>query len=585
MKPKIGIRPIIDGRMGGIRESLESVCMSMARRAKTIIETNCFYLDGAPVECVIGKTTIGGFSEAAMVADQFASLNVTATLSVTSCWCYGTETMDTDPMTIKAIWGLNNPNRPGAVYLAAALAAHAQKGYPAFSIYGRDVQDPDDNVVPEDVQEKIIAFAQCAMAIGQLKNKAYVNIGSVAMGIMGSYCDQDFFQHTLGLRPEFVDMSEITRRIACNIFDRDEYERALAWVKTNCREGFDKNHHPKTREEKDLDWDYSVKMTLILRDIILGNEKLHEIGRSEEARGHHGLLGGFQGQRQWTDFSPNGDFSEAILNSSFDWNGVRQPLILATENDGLNGVSMLFGQLLTGQPAVFADVRTFWSPESIQKYTGWIPDGKANAGVIHLINSGSAALDGTGIATDENGIHCMKPWWKVTPNDVKNFLKATEFCPADLDYFRGGGYSSRFMTQHEMPLTLIRVNLIDGVGPTLQLAEGFSCVLPPDVADKIWKLTDYTWPTTFFAPILRDKNGFRDVHGFMSAWGANHGAFVYGHIGARLITLASMLRIPVSLHNVPDSQLFRPHSFGGFGTENSESADYRACAYYGPLFR
>lgn len=585
MKPRIGIRAIIDGRRGGAREGMESICSEMALKAKRIIEENCFYLDGTPVECVIGNTTIGGFSEASQVEEQFSKENVTATLSVTSCWCYGTETMDTNPMTTKAVWGLNNPVRPGAVYLAAVMAAHAQKGFPAFSIYGKDVQSSDDPTVPEDVKAKIIQFAQCAVAIGQLKNRSYVNIGAVSMGIMGSYCDHHFFQEFLGLRPEFVDSSEISRRIQLEIYDHEEYNKALAWVKENCKEGFDKNEKHKTREETDKDWEYVVKMTLIVRDIIQGNPKLVEIGRDEEARGHNGLFGGFQGQRQWTDFLPNGDFTEAILNSSFDWNGKRQPLILATENDGLNGTAMYFGQAITGQPAVFADVRTYWSPKSIEQFTGWVPEGKSKNGFIHLINSGSAALDGTGVAQNEKMQHCIKSWWKTTAEEQKKMMELTEWCAADRLYFRGGGFSSRFITNYEMPLTLIRVNIIDGVGPVLQIAEGYSCVVPEKVADIIWKITDYTWPTTFFAPRLMDKNGFRDVHSFMSNWGANHGAFVSGHIGKDIITLASMLRIPVALHNVDDSLIFRPHSFGGFGTENLESADYRATKFYGPLFK
>jgi L-fucose isomerase len=585
MKPKIGIRAIIDGRRGGIRESLEDVCMEMAYKAKRIIESDCFYLDGSSVECVIGNTTIGGFAEASQIENQFSKENVIATLSVTSCWCYGTETMDTNPMTIKAIWGLNNPSRPGAVYLAAAMAAHAQKGIPAFAIYGEDVQNSDEQDVPNDVRAKIVQFAQCAIAVGQLRHRAYVNIGGVSMGIMGSYCDHHFFQEYLGLRPEFVDMSEIMRRVQLNIFDPEEYQKALAWVKSNCIEGHDKNRVKKTREELARDWEYSVKMTLILRDIIRGNPRLKALGWEEESCGHCGAYGGFQGQRQWTDFMPNGDFAEAILNSSFDWNGKRQPLIVATENDGLNGTAMYFAQALTGQPVVFADVRTYWSPKSIERFTGWAPEGLAKDGFIHLINSGSAALDGIGVCENEQGEHCIKPWWKTSDDEHKKMLELTQFCPADRDYFRGGGFSSRFITNYEMPLTLIRVNIIDGIGPVIQIGEGYSCVVPEKVADTIWKLTDYTWPTTFFVPRLLNKTGFRNVHSFMSQWGSNHGAFVYGHIGKELITLASMLRIPVSLHNVDDESIYRPHSYSGFGTENLEAADYLASKHYGPLYK
>lgn len=587
MKCKIGIRPIIDGRRGGIRESLEEVCMNMARAAAALIESECFHPDGTNVECVISDTTIGGYAEAAACAEKFAKENVVGTLSVTPCWCYGTETMDTDPMTVKAVWGLNATERPGAVYLAAVMAAHAQLGLPAFAIYGKDVQAMSDTSVPEEVKNKILAFAKCAIAVGEMRNKAYVNIGGVAMGIMGSYCDVNFFKDYLGLRAEFVDMSEITRRMDLEIYDKEEFERAIKWVRNNCREGFDKNRpeKKKSRSEKDADWEYVVKMTMIIRDIVKGNPKLKEIGREEESNGHNGILGGFQGQRQWTDYMPNGDFAEALLNTNFDWNGKRPPLTFATENDGLNGVSMLFGTLLTGIPSVFADVRTFWSPEALAKETGWKPEGASANGFIHLINSGAASLDGTGAAVDTGGCHVMKKWWEVSDKDIENCLKATEFCPADRDYFRGGGYSSKFFTAYEMPVTLIRLNIVKGLGPVLQIAEGTTCVPPEEVTEKIWKRTDYTWPTTFFAPRLTGSGSFSSVYKMMSDWGSNHGAFAYGHIGSELITLASMLRIPVSLHNVPEDKIFRPHSFSYFGTSDKEGADYRACAAYGALYK
>ncbi len=587
MKCKIGIRPIIDGRRGGIRESLEDVCMNMAYMAKELIESECFHLDGTKVECVIADSTIGGFAEAAACAEKFSKENVVGTLSVTPCWCYGTETMDTDPLTLKAVWGLNATERPGAVYLAAVMAAHAQLGLPAFAIYGKNVQKITDTSIPEEVKNKILSFARCAIAVGEMRNKAYVNVGGVAMGIMGSYCDVNFFKDYLGLRAEFVDMSEITRRMDLKIYDQEEYEKAIKWVKKNCKEGFDKNRPEKKKsdKEREKDWEYVVKMTMIIRDIVKGNKKLIEIGREEEANGHNGLLGGFQGQRQWTDYMPNGDFSEAILNTNFDWNGKRQPLTFATENDGLNGVSMLFGTLLTGIPSVFADVRTFWSPEAIEKETGWKPQGASANGFIHLINSGAASLDGTGESVDFEGRHVMKRWWEMTEKDIDNCLKATSFCPADRDYFRGGGYSSKFLTAYEMPVTLIRVNIVKGLGPVLQIAEGTTCVPPKEVTESIWKRTDYTWPTTFFAPRLTGQGSFTDVYRVMSDWGSNHGAFAYGHIGADLITLASMLRIPVSLHNVPKDKIFRPHCFSYFGTENKENADFRACAAYGALYK
>lgn len=584
--PKIGIRPIIDGRRAE-RANLEDKVMQMAVSAKDLIEKNLRYIDGTPVQCVIADSTISGSEQSAQCALKFAKENVVGTLSVTSCWCYGSETMDTDPMTVKAIWGFNGTETPGAVYLAAVLAAHAQKGYPAFSIYGHDVQDKGDTSIPDDVKEKILRFAKCAVAVGTMRGKSYVNIGAVSMGIIGSYCDDSFFQKYLGIRPEFVDMTELLRRMKENIYDAKEYDRAYAWTLQNCKEGFD-NNKPEmqhTREQKDEEWKFVVKMTIIIRDIMLGNDKLKKLGYYEESLGRNAIAGGFQGQRMWSDWQPVGDFAEAMLNSSFDWSGARKPTILATENDSLNAVSMLFGHLMTGGASVFADVRTYWSPNSVERVTGWKPDGKAKDGFIHLINSGSAALDGTGECKDEDGKPVMKPWYEVNEADAQACLKATKWCPASAGYFKGGGFSSQFRTSAELPVTLVRLNLIAGVGPTLQIAEGYTVTLPENVHDILNKRTDPTWPTTWFAPTLTGNGAFADVYSVMASWGANHGAFAYGHIGQDLITLAAMLRIPVAMHNVADKDVYRPHAWGGFGTKEPESVDYRACNAYGSLYK
>ncbi|SHJ11050.1 L-fucose isomerase [Clostridium amylolyticum] len=583
---KIGIRPTIDGRWGGIREGLEEQTMNMAKVAAKYLEDNLVYPDGTKVQCVISDTTIGGAYEASKCAEKFSKENVCATLTVTPCWCYGTETMDLDPLTIKAVWGFNGTERPGAVYLAAVMAAYAQKGLPAFSIYGKDVQDMDSKELPEDVKEKILRFGKCAIAVGVMKNKSYVNMGSVSMGIMGSFCDPEFFQKYLGIRAEWVDMTEILRRINNEIYDHEEYERALKWAKENCKEGYDPNPEDKrlTAEKKAEQWEFVVKMTLVCRDIMLGNDKLNDLGFHEEAMGRNAIAGGFQGQRMWTDWLPNGDFTEAILNSSFNWNGKKEPTVLATENDTLNGVAMLFGKLLTGTASIFADVRTYWSPEAVLRVTGKKPTGLTENGFIHLINSGSAALDAVGLSKDKDGKNCMKKWWDMTEEDIKACTEATDWCPANLGYFRGGGYSSHFRTQSEMPVTLIRVNIVQGIGPVLQLAEGYTVVLEDEIHKILDERTDKTWPTTWFVPRLGAK-GFEDVYSVMKNWGANHGAFSYGHIGKDLITLASMLRIPVSLHNVEDIDIFRPHSFAAFGTKDLEAADYRACNAYGPLYK
>ena len=592
MYPRIGIRPVIDGRQGGVRESLENQTMNMARAAAKLIEENLRYQDGTPVQCVIGCTTIGGGAEAARVAEQFAGENVVATLSVTPCWCYGSETMDLDPLTIKAVWGFNGTERPGAVYLAAVMAAHAQRGLPAFSIYGHDVQDMGDKTIPADVAEKILRFARCAVAVGQMKNKAYVNLGGVSMGIAGSFCDPAFMQKYLGLRAEWVDLVEILRRMTLEIYDKGEVEKAYTWIKENCREGFDKNEGKSFPEiirrskvvPADRDWEFIAKFTVIVKDIMFGNPQLLEMGWKEESNGRNGIVGGFQGQRMWTDWLPNADFTEAILASGFDWSGKRAPIPFATENDTLNGVSMLFATLLTGKAPCFHDVRTYWSPEAVERVSGKKLEGKAENGIIHLINSGATALDCTGAARDEKGNGTIKEWWNLTDGDIKACLEATDWRRADYEYFRGGGFSSHFRTRAEMPVTMIRVNLIDGVGPTIQIAEGYTVDLPDDVHEKLDKRTDPTWPTTWFAPILTGEGAFRDVYSVMANWGANHGVTVHGHVGADVITLASMLRIPVAMHNVAAEKIYRPHAWAAFGGSDSTSADYTACKTYGPIY-
>ena len=591
--PKIGIRPTIDGRWGGVRESLETQTMGMAKRAAALISENLRYPDGTPVQCVIADSTIGGGAEAAACQDKFSRENVVATLTVTPCWCYGSETFDMDPKTIKAVWGFNGTERPGAVYLAAVLAAHTQKGLPAFAIYGHDVQDAADETIPADVQEKILRYARCAVAVGWMKNKAYVNMGAVSMGIMGSYCDAEMFQKYFGIRAEWCDLTEILRRVTLGIYDPEEYEKALSWIRANCKEGLDCNEGKNLPEiitkskvvPADKDWEFIAKMSIIMRDILYGNPKLAELGWHEEALGKNAIAGGFQGQRNWTDWLPNGDFTEAILASTFDWNGTKAPTPFATENDTLNGVAMMLGTLVTNTAPCFHDVRTYWSPGAYERVTGKKAQGKAANGFIHLINSGATALDCTGASKNENGEGCMKPFWEMTEQDVNACLQATDWCRANYEYFRGGGFSSHFKTQAEMPVTLLRVSIAEGVGPMLQIAEGYTATLPEAEHAVLDNRTDRTWPTTWFVPKLTGKGAFKDVYSVMANWSANHGVTVYGHVGADLITLASMLRIPVSMHNVEDEKIYRPHTWAAFGTDNLEAADFAACKHYGPLYR
>jgi len=586
--PKIGIRPTIDGRMKGVRESLEEQTMGMAQAVSKLLSENLRYPDGTPVQCVIADSTIGRVAESAACATKFARENVAITISVTPCWCYGSETMDMDRNTIKAVWGFNGTERPGAVYLAAVLAAHAQKGLPAFGIYGHDVQDADNKVIPADVEEKLLRFARAAMAAALMRGRSYLSIGAVCMGIAGSIVNPDFFEDYLGMRVEGIDEVELIRRMEEGIYDHEEYEKALAWAKKNCKEYDDicnREDLKKTREQKDKDWEFTVKMALIVRDLMDGNDKLREIGYGEEALGHNAILAGFQGQRQWTDFYPNGDFTEAISNSSFDWTGIRRPHILATENDSLNGVAMLLGHLLSQTASIFADVRTYWSPEAVLRVTGKPLTGLAANGIIHLINSGAASLDGCGRQMNEKGEPCMKPFWEISEEEAQECLDNTVWVPANREYFRGGGFSSKFLTLGGMPCTMVRVNMVKGLGPVLQLAEGWTVDVEPDQFKILDDRTDKGWPTTWFAPRLDPtKDNFKDVYSVMNCWGANHGAITYGHIGADLITLCSILRIPVCMHNVADKDIFRPASWKAFGMD-AEGADYRACAAYGPLYK
>ncbi|HTV43455.1 MAG TPA: L-fucose isomerase [Candidatus Sulfotelmatobacter sp.] len=583
--PKIGIRPAIDGRLGGVRESLEAQTMSQAKSVAALISKELYYPNGKPVECVIADSCIGGVAEAAACAEKFSREGVGVSLTITPCWCYGSETMDMDPRIPKAVWGFNGTERPGAVYLAAVLAGHAQKGLPAFGIYGRDVQDSSDKTIPDDVREKILRFCRAGLSVAVMRGKSYLAMGGVSMGIAGSIVSPEFFESYLGMRVESVDMSEFVRRMERKIFDPKEFGKAFEWVKTNCKEGKDYNSPKTTRPRAQLDreWEISVKMALIARDLMIGNPRLAKRGFGEESLGHNAIASGFQGQRQWTDHLPNGDFMEAILNTSFDWNGARAPFIVATENDSLNGACMLFGYLLTNTAQVFADVRTYWSAAAVKRVTGHKLAGAAADGFLHLINSGPAALDGAGEQT-VGGKPAMKPFWNITEAEIKKCLDATTWHPSITEYFPGGGWSTRFRTRGGMPVTACRLNLVKGFGPALQIAEGETIELPDKVHAILDERTNPTWPTTWFVPRTTGHGAFSDVYTVMNNWGANHCSMSYGHIGAELISLAAMLRIPVYMHNVPDENIFRPNAWNAFGTADREGADFRACANFGPLY-
>lgn len=584
--PAIGIRPTVDGRLGGVREALEDRCMNQAKAVAELLEAEIRYPNGEPVRTVVADTNIGGVAEAAACAEKFTREGVGVSITVTPCWCYGSETMDMDPLTPKAVWGFNGTERPGAVYLAAVLAGHAQKGLPAFGIYGHDVQDADDTSIPEDVREKLLRFARAGLAVALMRGRSYLSMGGTSMGIAGSMIEPTLFEDFLGMRLEVIDMAEFAGRMKKGLYDEEEYSRALEWVKANCPEGKDYNEPEKqrTREQKDQDWEDSVKMALIARDLMVGNPRLEEMGYGEQALGHNAICGGFQGQRQWTDHFPNGDFMEAVLNTTYDWNGQRAPYIIATENDALNGVGMLLGHLLTGTAQIFADLRTYWSPDAVKRVTGYQLDEEAETGILHLINSGPATLDGTGQHRDADGNPVIKPFWEVSEDEAKACYEATTWHTSMVEYFPGGGWSTRYLTQGKMPATMFRLNLVKGLGPALQIAEGWAVDLPGQVHEVLDERTNPTWPTTWFAPRVGGDGVFRDAYSVMNAWGANHCVMSYGHIGADMISLAASLRIPVYMHNLPDAEVFRPNAWNLFGTADLEGADFRACANYGPLY-
>ncbi len=580
--PKIGIRPTIDGRENGVRESLEVQTMTMANTLKSHIENNYCYPDGTPVQVVVAESTIGRYKEATDCEELFEKNNVCASITVTPCWCYGMEVIDLHPTRIKAVWGFNGTERPGAVFLNAVLSAHNQLGLPAFGIYGSEVMDNDRTDIPDDVIPKIDKFIKGALAVGQLKNKSYLQIGGVSMGIAGSLVDFSLFQKYFNMNVVQVDMIEIMRRIDEGIFNPNEFETARAWVSENCTEipDINKEHLKLTDLEIEEGLDFVTKMTLIIKDMMHGNEWLRNNGYNEEGLGNNSIAGGFQGQRQWTDYLPNGDFSETILNSSFDWNGPKSPTILSTENDALNGITMLFGHLLTNTAQVFCDVRTYWSPEAIKNLGNFTIDENLEDGMLHLINSGSAALDGTGKMRDENGNPVIKPFYDVTDEDMKNCLQATKWPVANREYFRGGGFSTNYLSEGEIPFTMTRVNLVNGE-PSIQIIEGKSIEISNDLYNAINDRTDPTWPSTFFIP---NENTPLSTYEVMNNWGANHCVLTYGHVGDLFITLASMLRIPVSLHNIEEDRIYRPTMWTHYGTLDKTGSDFRTCEKLGPLY-
>lgn len=583
--PKIGIRPIIDRRKR-VKAALKEMTMALAHEAAAVISSSVRNPDGSPSEVIVFDTCISGLPEAARCSEQFRKEGVGVIVTVASGWCYPLETMETDPAVPHAVWGFNGTERPGAVYLAALHAAHNQKGLPVFKIYGRHIQDSGERSLPEDVQDKLTRFARAGLAAALLRGKSYLSIGSVSMGIAGCVVNEDFYRRYLGMTNAYVDMTEVTRRLDAGIYDPEEFKTAMDWVSRFCREGPDPNAEEERipADRKRAGWETSVKMAMIVRDLMTGNPRLAQLGFEEEAYGYNAIASGFQGQREWTDHNPSADVLEAVLCSSFDWNGIREPYTVATENDNLNAVTMLFNHYLSHTAQIFADVRAYWSPETVRRVTGWTPEGPGTGGFIHLINSGPAALDGTGEQSRE-GRPVMKPHWEISMEEAEACLAATSWRPTYMDQFAGGGYSTDFTTKGGMPVTMSRINLVDGLGPVLQLAEGYTLELPEDVHDALDLRTTPTWPTTWFVPnTVPGDPVFEDVYAVMEAWGSNHCAVSYGHIGADLITLASILRIPVNMHNVGRSRLFRPSAWSAFGTKDPEGADFRACTAYGPLY-
>jgi len=584
--PVIGIRAVIDPRRKVYNRTYGQT-QDMASSVADYLSDHVKYPNSLPLKCVVYQKCVSNIVEAQECSDYFKHLNVGAVITVATGWCYPLETMLLDAGIPHAVWGFNGTERPGAVFLAALTAACNLKGLPMFKIYGKEVREKDDKRIPEDVGRKLLSFTRAALAASLMKGKSYLSLGTVSMGISGCISDELFFQQYLGMRISYVDMSEIQRRMNKGIYDPEELSKAIEWFSNNCKEGVDYNDPSlmHTKEQKAEDARDSIKLAIIVKDMMKGNQKLQDMGYEEEAAGYGAVAGGFQGQRAWTDQNANGDFMEAILNSTFDWNGRREPIVIATENDSSNAVSMLFGYLLTHTPQIFCDVRTYWSPETVKRITGEELEGRAKGGMIHLLNSGAAALEGSGCLT-KDGKPVIKPYWEMTEDDIKSCLQSTRWSPAMLDQFLAGGFSSTYSTKGEMPVTITRLNMVYGIGPVLQIAEGYTYEASPNIHMNLLGRTDPTWPSTWFVPnTIPGDAAYNDVYSVMESWGANHCSMSYGHIGSELITLASMLRIPVTMHNVETNNLFRPALWKAYGTKELEAADRYACAALGPLYK
>lgn len=577
-RAKIGIRMLVDNRPA-LRAQQQQALFKLAEQVRLLLEGQVRYGDGVPAQCVIAPQPVGCVRDAAAVSELFRAERVGAVINIARAWAYPAEVMEYDTQLPQAVWGFSGSNYPGTVFMGAAVATAAQRGCPLFKIYGRDIQAGQDLRVPEDVADKLVRFAQCALALATLRGKTYLAVGSMCMGIGASAVDHAFFQCYLGMRTQMVDTAEILRRMEQKIYDPQEYARARRWAKENCREMQDPNPCAlqQPAPQKQVAWDDSVKLALILRDLMQGNPALARQGHPEEAQGCLALAASFQGQRHWTDWQVSSDFAEAVLNSSFDWDGPRRPVTVATENDALQAAAMLMGTLLTGTAQIFCDMRAYWSPQAVQAHFGTVPP-TAEKGFLYLTNSGPAPLDGTLAAG------ATKPFWAMTAEDMEGCIQHTQWGADKRAVFAGGGFSTSYQAAGGVPMTMVGLSLVKGLGPVLQIIEGETIALQPDLADALTQCTDPTWMRLFFVPRLTQAGVCSSVYNIVESWASNHCTLCGGHRAKAFTTLASMLRIPVCLHNLPPRQLFRPAVWGLYGEPGSTEADFRACQNYGPLY-
>ena len=590
--PTIAITPVADGRPGAYEDN-QANTWGMVEKVHNLLSGRITLSDGTPVRFVVAPEIVYGARTGALAQEYYIRQGVSANIWVSRSWAYSDELMSAcqgfgSSEWQQAAYGLNQTDRPGAVWLKAFTAAMDEKNRPIFAIYNPDLEDESGDLSPY-VAERLMRFARCAATVAEMRGKNYLSIGSVSMGIIGSDMRRNTFLHYLGMGTASVDMVAVKGRMDQGFYDHDELELAFNFMKRRFKFNFGEGQRPLTPDGLLRD---CIKMTMIVRDLMHGNPVLAKasVGARqgfcadvERAQGYNAIAAGTQGQRQWTDLYPNFDMTESLLTSSFDWNGYRAPMIVATENDSKNAIGMLIANLLSGAPQLFADIRTNWTPESIKSATGVDVSKIAPLGLIDKRNSGAGALDYAldifstvkdgSQKTIQEVVQAIRAGKRIQQDLIKRAIEATTYEAAVLEYFAGDGLSSSFQTPGGVPLTAYRYNMVDNM-LTCSVVEGETVALPEDVISHISNVTNATWPESYWAP--RDMSSFE----YMSRIGPNHDGNSFGLIGADMITINAMLRIPVDMHNVDKADIFRPTMWDRFGGD-----DFRACETLGPLYR